>query len=186
MTIKTQRPIAFINDCGCMVDEKDLKAAILRQAERPVANIKHIYLYGHYPAVSIHNDKVHVHRLLMAYWLDISLCSLGHIHHKDGNRLNALKENLEHLPAGVHISNHLTGRLLGKEHRAKIALANRNRLGMKFKKRVNISTNELAGFLQKGWSVNKIAKHYGCDWSTVRARIYENPSLLDKEVKNGI
>ena len=34
-------------------------------------------------------------------------------------------------------------------------------------------------FLGKGWSINKIAKYYGCDWSTVKNRIYDNPELLE-------
>ena len=28
-------------------------------------------------------------------------------------------------------------------------------------------------------ALNWIALHYNCDWSTVRARIYENPELVE-------
>lgn len=33
--------------------------------------------------------------------------------------------------------------------------------------------------LEEGYSINKIAKIYNCDWSTVKARIYENPGLVE-------
>lgn len=29
-----------------------------------------------------------------------------------------------------------------------------------------------------GMTINKLAKYYGCDWSTVKARLSENPELL--------
>ena len=37
-------------------------------------------------------------------------------------------------------------------------------------------------FLDKGYSINKIANELGCDWSTVKARaddIFDNPELLE-------
>ncbi len=33
--------------------------------------------------------------------------------------------------------------------------------------------------LIEGKSINWIASHYGCDWSTIRNRIYENPGLVE-------
>lgn len=50
---------------------------------------------------------------------------------------------------------------------------------MKMKKRVLIPKEELKVFVKGGKSINWIAQYYGCDWSTVRARIYENPELLE-------
>ncbi|QBX21816.1 hypothetical protein Javan597_0028 [Streptococcus phage Javan597] len=49
---------------------------------------------------------------------------------------------------------------------------------MKMKKRVNIPLPELKKFLREGKSVNWIAQHFHCDWSTVKNRIYENPELV--------
>lgn len=40
--------------------------------------------------------------------------------------------------------------------------------------------NNLKEFLSKGYSINKISKIYGCDWSTVKNRINENPELLEE------
>lgn len=46
---------------------------------------------------------------------------------------------------------------------------------------MNIPLDELKEYLNKGYSINKISKIYKCDWSTVRARIYENPEILEVE-----
>lgn len=58
-------------------------------------------------------------------------------------------------------------------------MANHSRKGLKMKKRVLIPSEELKVFLNEGKSINWIASYYRCDWSTVRARIYENPELLE-------
>ena len=47
------------------------------------------------------------------------------------------------------------------------------------KKRVFINKDDLRTLLASGVSINKIAKYFGCDWSTVKARIHENPELLE-------
>lgn len=46
------------------------------------------------------------------------------------------------------------------------------------KKRVDM--DNLSDLLAKGYSINKISKIYGCDWSTVKNRINENPDLLER------
>ena len=179
MIIKEQKPIIIKNQCNAIFDEEELKKAIIWYSERPVSRIKTVYIHGKYPAVSIYFQKIHIHRLLMMYWFQRDLDRNEYIHHKDGNRLNATKENLELIDASIHQSLHNKGKILSKEHRRKIVEANRKRKGVKMKKRVNIPLNELKEFLGKGWSINKIAKYYGCDWSTVKNRIYDNPELLE-------
>lgn len=52
---------------------------------------------------------------------------------------------------------------------------------------ISLSKNDLEyiairTFLNEGKSINWIALHYNCDWSTVRARIYENPELVEGNV----
>lgn len=51
--------------------------------------------------------------------------------------------------------------------------------GLKMKKRISIPLEELKTFLVEGKTINWIASHYGCDWSTIRNRIYEHPELLE-------
>jgi len=104
MIIKSQKKIDFINDCNCLVNYKLLEKAIRWYSNKPVARIKHIYLYGKYPAVSIYNKKLHIHRLLMMYLIDEDLESNIYIHHIDGNPLNNLEINLEIMEASKHQS----------------------------------------------------------------------------------
>jgi len=178
MIVKEQKPITIINKCNCIVNEDELKKAILWFTKKPVSSVKTIYLYGKYPAVSIYEKKIHIHRLLMMYWLQRDLDFSEYVHHKDGNPLNNEKENLEIIPASKHQSLHNKGKRLSKEHRQKISEANRRRKGMKMKKRRDIPLDKLKDLLLEGWSVNRIAKYFGVDWSTIKNRIYENPELL--------
>lgn len=182
LIVKYQKPIVIENTCNCIVDETELKNAIIWYSDKPVARIKKIFMQGNYPAVSIHGEKIHVHRLLMMYWLKRKLDTNEHVHHKDHNKLNALKENLEVIASSKHLSSHNKGKKLSKEHRKKIAEANRRRK-VKYKKRVNIDLNELKSLLDKNWSINRISKYFGCDRSTIKNRIYEHPHLLGSEEK---
>lgn len=181
MTVKRQAKIDFSNECECLVDYSELEKAILWYQQKPSLSKKKIYLHGHYPAVSIHNEKVHVHRLLMQYWLRTKLPFEYSVHHLNENKLDARKENLSLILNKTHNSEHNKGKVLSGTHRQKIGKANHNRKGMKMKKRVLIPKEELKVFVKEGKSINWIAQHYGCDWSTVRARIYENAELLEVE-----
>ena len=178
MIVKEQKPIIIKNCCNAIFDENDLKKAIIWYAKQPVSRIKTVYMYGNYPAVSIYSEKIHIHRLLMMYWLKRNLDRGEYVHHKDRNRLNATKDNLELINAHQHQSLHSKGKKLSEEHRRRIIEANKKRKGKKLKKRVNIPIEELKILLTQGWSINKIAKYYNCDWSTIKNRIYENPEYL--------
>jgi hypothetical protein len=89
-----------------VVDEGELIKAILWYSSKPIARVKTVYVYGKYPAVSIYNEKIHIHRLLMMYWLNRKLSSEEYVHHKDENRLNALRRNLEIVGQSKHQSQH--------------------------------------------------------------------------------
>jgi hypothetical protein len=45
------------------------------------------------------------------------------------------------------------------------------------KRKYNIPLSDINDMLKKGFSIRKIASHYGCGWSVIKARIYENPEL---------
>lgn len=180
MIVKTQKSIKFINDCNCIVDFKDLEKAIIWYQSKPSCSSKKIYLHGRYPAVSIHNEKIHVHRLLMQYWLQTKIPFEFSVHHINEDKLDSRKENLSVVLNRVHNSKHNKGKVLSDDHRSKIANANKNRKGMKMKKKINIPKEELSKFIKEGKSINWIATHYKCDWSTIKNRIYENPDLLER------
>jgi len=116
MTIKIQRPIQIVNNCDCVVDEGELIKAILWYSSKPIARVKTVYVYGKYPAVSIYNEKIHIHRLLMMYWLNRKLSSEEYVHHKDENQLNALRRNLEIVGQSKHQSQHNKGRKQTVDH----------------------------------------------------------------------
>lgn len=134
MIVKKQKKIEFINDCNCIVDYIELEKAILWYQEKPTSRLKHIYLHGNYPAVTIFNKKIHIHRLLMMYWTnnkDIS--SKIYVHHIDENKLNASKNNLEFIDVVIHQSKHNKGKIITEKQKEAIRKSNHKRLGRKYK-----------------------------------------------------
>jgi hypothetical protein len=178
MTVKKQKKIKFVNDCKCLVDYEDLERAILWKQSKPGISIKHIFLFGNYAAVTVDGNKIHIHRLLMEYWLQMELPFQASVHHINENKLDDRKENLSVMVNNAHNSIHMKGRSFSEDHKRKIGQANHKRVGMKMKKRVNIPINELSMYLDSGYSIKKIAEIYHCDWSTVKARIIENHDHL--------
>src|SRR5699024_777785 len=168
MIVNYQEPIEFRNESGCKVDVEELEKSVIWYSEKPVSRIKKIFMHGQYPAISIYKEKIHVHRLLMMYWNDRELNREEYVHHKDGNKLNALKSNLEIMPDSDHQSLHTKNRKLSNIHRKRIGYANKKRKG---KYRIDIPINELKIRLNKGWSVRKVARHFDCSPHTINKRI---------------
>ena len=127
MIVKEQKPIKFQNTCGCLVDEKELEKAILWYSDKPVSGTKKIFMYGKYPGVAIYKEKIHVHRLLMMFWLQRRLARNEYVHHMDENKRNATKQNLQLIEQAVHQSMHNKGRNFSVIHRQRIAEGNRRR-----------------------------------------------------------
>ena len=157
--LKKQYEIMIDNQCGCIVDEAELVSAILWKTKKPVASIKRVFVHSRYPAISIYGKKHHVHRLLMSYWQGRNLKRREYVHHKDGNRFNALWKNLELIDEKEHQSFHNIGRLFSLSHRRKTAEANRKRKGIKIKKTVDVPMDELHKLLSAEHSINYCAKY---------------------------
>lgn len=104
MIVRFQKKIEFVNNCNCLVEYETLEKAIKWYSDKPVARLKHIFLHGRYPAISIYGDKIHIHRLLTMYFLKSDLEREIYIHHIDGNPLNNMGVNLEVMTSSYHQS----------------------------------------------------------------------------------
>lgn len=119
MIVRRQKRIEFNSPVEVLYDPAELRKAILWYTDRPVARLKHVFLYGKYYAVSIYDQKIHIHRLLMMFWLKRELQTNEYVHHKNENKFNNHRDNLEVLPAAVHQSITNKGRKQSPEHVAK-------------------------------------------------------------------
>lgn len=183
MTIKTQREIKFINDCGCIVDFRDLSEAIKWKQTSPTLGVKHIYMHGRYPCVSIGKKKWHIHRLLVLYWACGSIKEGMHVHHINGNRLDARKSNLTLIDGRLHLSFHNKGKAVSNKVRESIIKFNHSRKGGRMKpKRKDVTPKMVFEYITQGYSFNKISKITGLDWGCVKQRyndfIHDNLELM--------
>ena len=183
MKVIQQKQIKLINDCGCLLDEDELISAILWYQKKPTAQRKHIYMHAAYPTVSIHKEKLHIHRLLMLYWNKGNIPIHKQVHHKNGNKLDARRSNLILVDAGKHQSMHNKGMDLSQATRDAIIKSNHLRKGCRMKrKRDDVTPKMVLEYKNKGLSFNRISKMTGLDWSCVKQRyedaIHDNPELL--------
>jgi hypothetical protein len=183
--VKIQKPIRFENECGAIVDYDELRKAIIWFSDKPQQSIKHIYMHGKYPAVSIFKTKIHIHRLLMMYWLNTDIPFEYSVHHLNENKMDARKENLALILNTSHLSKHNKGRKPSNGAIHKLVERNHNSKGKRRSyKRSDVSIEEVWDLHLKGYSINKISIKLGCDWTTVQKRIYDvkdNPEILEEE-----
>lgn len=183
--IKEQKQICFINDCGALVNYNELTNAVLWYTKTPVMSEKHIYMHGKYPAVSIHKEKIHIHRLLMMYWMGGNLPRDYFVHHIDENKLNATKANLSLVFFSTHQSCHNKGRIISDEQKKRIREFNHTQKDKRRKYKVKISAKQVYDLKTQGYSFNKISQILGLDWGCVKQRyddfIHDNPELLRGE-----
>lgn len=180
-TIKIQKKIIWDNKCGCIVDLDLLGKAVLWYSNSPVAERKSIYMYGKYAAVSIGKRKIHVHRLLMSYLIGFIIPTELSVHHLDENKMNDGIENLAIMVSCYHNKHHMQNFHPTEKQISATISANHKRKGTHISKRVNIPLEELRSFIKEGKSINWIATHFNCDWSTINERVHENLELLEKE-----
>ena len=180
MSVKIQRPITFNNKCGCIVDYKELEKAILWKQNTLTNSIRAISLVVGYSVVTIANKHFRVHRLLMEYWTQAPISKGFIVHHLDENKLNCVRSNLIIMDAAAHMSLHSTGRTHSPETKLKLATAGHRRKGIRLKKRIDIPLDVLHKKLCVGESISSIARHFNCNWNTIKYRTLEYPWVLGK------
>ena len=121
MIVNNQKEIIFKNECGCIVDFELLAKAIIWFQNKPTASNKKIYMHGNYPCVSIHDEKIHIHRLLMSYISNKKLQRHEYVHHKNHIKIDARIDNLEIVLQSEHQYYHTKNRIFTDIHK------NRNR-----------------------------------------------------------
>lgn len=146
MILHEQKPISFDNACGAEYEGWQLEQAILWYSQiRPVCRVKKIFMHGKYPAISIHGEKLHIHRLLMSWLKKRRLGRIEYVHHKDENKMNGRLSNLEILPEQVHQSRHNKGKRVSLETRRKLTESNKRNWATKWKHRRIYENPELLG-----------------------------------------
>ena len=179
MIVKEQKPIEFINACGCLVNYDLLEQAIIWYQKSPTARLKRIYLHSKYPTVSIHDKKIHIHRLLKMYTLRHSIDKNECVHHLDGNRLNCLIDNLVNMNASKHSSLHNKGKPCGEKQRKHIILFNHSRKGTRQpKRRTDVTVDKVLALRNKGLSICDISSILAASKKTICARLHD---IHDKE-----
>ena len=181
--IKCQKPIKLINDCDAIVNYKELENAILWYSKSYVTSIKHIYMHGNYPSVSIGKQKIHIHRLLMMYWIGANIPKDFCVHHNNGNKMDAQKENLSLVNSSYHLSKHNKGKKLTEKQIESIIRFNHSRKGKRGNYKRDVSAKQVYDLKMLGYSFNKISIMTKLDWSCVKQRyddfIRDNPELLE-------
>ena len=183
MKPKLQKPIYFYNACNCLVDYAVLEKANVWYSKDVVFSKRKIYLHGNYPCVSIFDEKLHVHRLILSFTLQRKLDNNEYVHHIDHNKLNCSINNLELMSVSAHQSLHNKGKFLSPEHKSKISDKNKLRKGTKHKKgRSDVTSKMVYDLKIKGMSFNKISNELKLDFKCTKQRyndfIHDNPELI--------
>lgn len=181
MAPNVQQELVFENECNCTVDYDILKKAMLWYANgRVLKRLRKIYMHGKYPAVSVYNSKIQVHRLLMQYKIKSKIPNHLYVHHIDGNKNNCSMYNLKLMDISTHQSFHNKGKTLSADHKSKIAIKNTKRKGSMYKiRRTDIGVNEVVDLFKSGLSPFSISKKINLSYNAVMRRLKQH----DKETE---
>lgn len=156
----------FINECNTVFIYTDLEEAIKEKASSTNHKLKDTYRLvkrNGYATVRIGHDRYYIHRLLgTLYYGDCEI-----IYHKDHNKLNNSRDNLEPMSKSQHANHHHKGNDFRSDEGIKAsvnAMANRRR-------RNDITVETVSKLREQGMTVEQIAKKLACSANTVNRRL---------------
>lgn len=120
MLIQEQKSLRFIRKVPCKVHFPTLEMAIfwynrIQNNSKPLFWRKTIFGRGgrdncSYPAVSIHNEKIMIHVLLMMYRLRGNIPEDKIVHHENEDKSDARRDNLSLMDISEHARLHNFGK----------------------------------------------------------------------------
>lgn len=143
MIVKEQKHIDFLNKCGAVYNDECLRKAILWYSKKPVTRLKAVFLHGRYPAISIHGEKLHIHRLIASYSYWPKRVGKKYVHHRNENKMDARLSNLQFVKPSVHQSHHNKGKVVSLETRKRLTESNKRNWNGKWKHRRIYENKEL-------------------------------------------
>ena len=149
--------IEFKNTCGCTVDYDLLSKAIhyaFPHFKKNKSQKRSITVYGRrrQPAIYMKRKKYPVSRLIAQFLWPEAMNDNNVVHHKDGNPLNNLTENLKIVSQSEHSKHHHTGlrRSPDNSEKGKVIILHQN-----------------------GYTLQQIADIYKCGGTTIHNRLKE-------------
>lgn len=168
---------SFENSCNAIFDEKLLYEAIDWKCQllNKYCHKKYkVYLCNGYPCISIGHEKIKIHQLLGEYLFG-KIRNGYVIHHKDGNKLNNRKENLQYISNVLHAQIHHKG----KEYTPSIKAIKKAR---KTIYREEITKEKCEQLRKQGLTINQIAQKLNCCVNTINRRL----GMKDYTTKNNV
>ena len=174
--VDKETPI-FENSCNAIFDENLLYEAIewkCQNLNKYCYKKYKVYLYNSYPCISIGHEKIRIHQLLGEYLF--GKIRKGYvIHHKDGNKLNNQKDNLQYISNVFHTQIHHKG----KEYTPSIKAIKKAR---KTIYREEITKEKCEQLRKQGLTIKQIAKKLNCSVNTINRRL----GMKDYTTKNNV
>jgi len=150
---------------GIIYNESDLKNACEKIYGWTLNNEK-IYVKEGYGGIYIRRKFISIHRILGEYYFG-TLASL-HIHHKDHDRLNNLKSNLQKVTPSEHTKKYHRDI---SSYRSKESIEKTVMIMAEKRKRNDVSAKVVKKLKESGCTYTEIAKKLDCGYNTVWRRL---------------